>query len=164
MVIPSDWDQFKEQAKQKRKENKQFLKSLKRKKSGDVDAIFLDAHKEIFACTDCLQCANCCKTTGPLFTSKDVERIAKHLRIKPGQFVEEYLFVDEDNDYVLQQLPCPFLAADNYCGIYEVRPKACREYPHTDRNKMQQILNLTAKNIEICPAVFAIVERLKEIN
>ena len=75
MVIPSDWDQFKEQAKQKRKENKHFLKSLKRKKSGDVDASFLDAHEEIFACTDCLQCANCCKTTGPLFTSKDVERM-----------------------------------------------------------------------------------------
>lgn len=164
MVIPGDWKQFKEQAKQKRKENKLFLKSLKRMKSGEVDARFHEAHEEVFACTDCLKCANCCKTTGPLFTTKDVERIAKHLRMKPGQFVENYLYIDEDNDYVLQDLPCPFLDDDNYCGIYEVRPKACREYPHTDRNKMQQILNLTSKNIEICPAVFAIVERLKEVK
>ncbi|MFT6686082.1 MAG: Fe-S-cluster containining protein [Bacteroidia bacterium] len=121
-------------------------------------------HEEVFACTDCLKCANCCKTTGPLFTQKDIERIAKHLKLKPGQFVEKYLRIDEDKDYVLQQVPCPFLAEDNYCGIYEVRPKACREYPHTDRNKMHQILNLTAKNVEICPAVYEIVERLKQVN
>ena len=130
-----------------------------------ADVHDLEVHNnEVFACTDCLKCANCCKTTGPLFTQKDIERIAQHLKLKPGQFVEQYLRVDEDQDYVLQQVPCVFLGSDNYCSIYEVRPKACREYPHTDSVRMQQNLKLTAKNVEICPAVFQIVEELKKVR
>jgi len=142
-------------------ENKKFLKKLKTLKKGTVDIAFQKTHDEVFACTDCLKCANCCKTTGPLFTDKDIERIAKHQRMRPSEFITKYLRVDEDNDYVLQQVPCPFLAPDNYCGIYEVRPKACREYPHTDRRNMHEILNLTLKNAEICPAVFEVLEKLK---
>jgi Fe-S-cluster containining protein len=46
--------------------------------------------------------------------------------------------------------------------IYEVRPKACREFPHTDRKKFQQISDLTLKNIPICPAAFNIVEEMKK--
>ena len=164
MVIPDDFEQFYKEAKSKRKENQKFFQKLKKKKSGEVDEMFNEAHEEVFACTDCLKCANCCKTTGPLFTQKDIERIAKHLKLKPGSFVEQYLRVDEDNDYVLQQTPCTFLGADNYCSIYEVRPKACREYPHTDDSKMQRHLKITVKNVEICPAVYEIVENLKKIN
>lgn len=119
-------------------------------------------HDEEFRKTDCLKCANCCKTTGPLFTDKDVDRISKHFRMKTKQFVNQYLRIDEDNDYVLQSVPCTFLGADNYCSIYEVRPKACREFPHTDRNKFQQISNLTLKNVAICPAAFNIVEEMKK--
>jgi len=164
MVIPEDFEQFYKEAKTKRKENKKFFNSLKKMKSGELDALFQEKHEEVFACTDCLQCANCCKTTGPLFTQKDIERIAGHFKVKPGQFVEQYLKVDEDHDYVLQKVPCTFLGADNYCSIYEVRPKACREYPHTDSSKMQQNLNITVKNVEICPAVYQIVEELKKVK
>ena len=99
-------------------------------------------HEEVFECTDCLKCANCCTTTGPLFTDKDISRIAKHLRIKPFAFTQQYLRIDDDRDYVLKSVPCTFLEEDNYCSIYEVRPKACREYPHTDRKKQNQLLNL----------------------
>ena len=120
-----------------------------------------ELHDETFAKTDCLSCANCCKTTGPLFTDKDIQRIAKHLRVKPSQFIDEYLRLDEDNDYVLQSVPCTFLDAENYCMIYDVRPKACREFPHTDRKKFQQIAHLTIKNVAICPAAFNIVEAMK---
>ncbi|KAB2814907.1 YkgJ family cysteine cluster protein [Phaeocystidibacter luteus] len=127
-----------------------------------VDKAIHELHDEVFACTDCLQCANCCKTTGPLFTRKDIDRISKHLRMKPAEFESEYLRVDEDNDFVLQQVPCRFLEDDNKCSIYEVRPKACREYPHTDRIKQQQILNLTRRNASVCPAVYTILEKLNE--
>lgn len=164
MVIPENFDEFYTEAKSKRNENKKFFQKLKKKKPGEIDALFNETHEEVFACTDCLKCANCCKTTGPLFTQKDIERIAGHLKLKPGQFVEQYLRVDEDNDYVLQQVPCTFLGADNYCSIYEVRPKACREFPHTDDSKMQRHLNITVKNVEICPAVYEIVEKMKKIN
>ena len=121
----------------------------------------LELHEAEFKKTDCLTCANCCKTTGPLFTDKDIERIAKYFKMKSAQFITQFLRVDEDNDYVLQSVPCTFLGADNYCSIYEVRPKACREFPHTDRKKFQQISNLTLKNVEICPAAYNIVEEMK---
>ena len=83
--------------------------------------------------------------------------------MKPQKFIEKYLRVDEDNDFVLQEVPCTFLGLDNYCSIYEVRPKACREFPHTDRKKFQQISNLTLKNVAICPAAFNIVEEMKRL-
>lgn len=152
----------KERVKIKRKENKKFFKRLKKVKPKLLDKIIHPIHQEVFECTDCLKCANCCTTTGPLFTDKDISRIAKYLRIKPSEFVDRYLRIDEDNDYVLQSVPCTFLGEDNYCSIYEVRPKACREYPHTDRIKQYQLLKLTEKNVDVCPAVFEIVEKLKQ--
>ena len=148
-------------AKDKHKENKAFFAKLRKKPPKQLDYIMQGLHEDEFERTDCLECANCCKTTGPLFTDKDIERIAKFFRIKPQKFIETYLKIDEDNDYVLQSVPCTFLGADNYCSIYEVRPKACREFPHTDRKKFHQISNLTLKNVAICPAAYNIVEEMK---
>ena len=149
-------------AKDKHNENKKFFAKLKSKPPKDLDYIMQDLHEQEFKRTDCLECANCCKTTGPLFTDKDIDRISKFFRLKPQQFIAQYLRIDEENDYVLQSVPCTFLGADNYCSIYEVRPKACREFPHTDRKKFQQISNLTIKNVAICPAAFNIVEAMKK--
>jgi len=149
-------------AKDKHPENKKFFDKLKKRPPKNLDYVMQDLHDAEFSQTDCLTCANCCKTTGPLFTSSDIERIAKHLKMKQQQFVETYLRVDEDGDHVLQQLPCPFLDSENYCMIYDVRPKACREYPHTDRKKFHQITNITLKNIPICPATYRIVEEMKK--
>ncbi|WP_031425046.1 YkgJ family cysteine cluster protein [Flavimarina sp. Hel_I_48] len=149
-------------AKDKHKEHKAYFKKLKRKPPKDLDYKMQDLHEEEFAQTDCLKCANCCKTTGPLFTDRDITRIAKHFKMKEVQFIATYLRVDEENDYVLQETPCTFLGADNYCMIYDFRPKACAEFPHTDRKKFQQIANLTLKNVAICPAAFNIVEKMRE--
>ncbi len=149
-------------AKKNRVENQAFFKKLRRLKGGKLDGIIHEQHDEVFEETDCLTCANCCKTTGPLFTEKDIERLGKHFRMRPAEFVTKYLHKDEDNDWVLNVLPCPFLGTDNYCSIYEVRPKACREYPHTDRRNQREILSLTQRNIASCPAVFEMVERMKK--
>jgi len=156
-----DLTQHKERVITKRKENNIFFKRLKKLKPKLLDKIIHPIHQQVFKCTDCLKCANCCKTTGPLFTDKDIQRISKYLKIRPSEFVDKYLRIDEDDDYVLKSLPCNFLAEDNDCSIYEVRPKACREFPHTDRIKQFQLLQLTKKNLDICPAVFEIVERIK---
>lgn len=149
-------------AKDKHTENKKYFDKLRKKPPKNLDYVMQELHGAEFRRTDCLECANCCKTTGPLFTDADVERIAKHLKLKPQQFISQYLRIDEDNDYVLQEVPCTFLAADNYCLIYDVRPKACREFPHTDRKKFQQISNITLKNLPICPATYKIVEEMKK--
>lgn len=148
-------------AKVKQNENKKYFAKLRKKPPKNIDYVMQELHEAEFEKTDCLTCANCCKTTGPLFTNADIERISKHFKQKPQQFIDSYLRIDEDNDYVLQEVPCAFLGADNYCSIYDVRPKACREYPHTDRKKFQQISNLTIKNTAICPAVYNIVEAMK---
>jgi len=148
-------------AKERHAENKKFFAKLRKKPPKNLDYLMQELHDSEFQKTDCLECANCCKTTGPLFTNSDVERISKHFRMKPQQFIEAYLKIDEDNDYVLQQVPCTFLGSDNHCSIYDVRPKACREFPHTNRKKFQQIGNLTLKNVAICPAAFNIVEEMK---
>lgn len=156
-------EQFKLLSKNKEKENLKFLAILKKKDSRKVDDVFHGLHHEVFEEIDCLTCANCCKTTSPIFYQNDIERVAKALRMKPGDFIEKYLRVDEDRDYVLKSSPCPFLDSDNYCTVYESRPKACREYPHTDRKKMVQITDLTFKNTQVCPAVLEMVERLKKV-
>lgn len=157
-----DLEYYRSQAILKKKEHQKILENIKRKPPKNLDYIVQETHEEVFKNIDCLQCANCCKTTGPLFMEKDIERISKHLRMKPADFEKKYLQIDEDQDKVLQNLPCWFLNADNTCSIYEVRPKACREFPHTDRKKIYQINDLTLKNTLICPAAFEFVERIQK--
>lgn len=159
-----DLDHFREVSKNKSVENKKFLLGLKKKDPRRVDDAFHQTHEEVFEEMNCLTCANCCKTTSPIFYQTDIERMSKALRMKPGDFIAKYLRVDEDKDYVLTTAPCPFLDSENYCTVYEDRPKACREYPHTNRKKMVQIMELTYKNTLVCPAVLEIVERLKKIG
>ena len=92
----------------------------------------------------------------------DIERAAKALKIKPGEFAKKYLKIDEDKDYVLKTTPCPFLDENNYCGLYDDRPKACREYPHTNRKRVVQIMDLTYENSQVCPAVLEMLSRLRK--
>ena len=143
-------------------ETKRFLNRLKKNPPKNLDHTMESLHNEVFEKTDCLSCGNCCRTTGPLLTTRDAEVLAGHLKMKPGAFHEKYVRMDEDGDYVFKGMPCPFLGDDNYCSVYEHRPKACRNYPHTNRRKFYQINDLTLKNVAICPAAFEIVEKLKK--
>ncbi len=149
------------QARKTEKETKKLFAKLKNVKPNNLDATFEKFHDETFEQIDCLTCANCCKTTSPIFTQRDIDRLSKRFRMKTTAFIEQYLHLDSENDYVLNTAPCPFLGADNYCFVYEDRPNACREYPHTNRKKMYQVLELTLKNTFVCPAVYQIVEKLK---
>lgn len=143
------------------KENSQKFFRNNKLKGKKLDTLFHDAHEKVFAKVDCLACANCCKTTSPIFRDVDIKRIAKSLRTSEKKFIEAYLHLDADQDYVLNGAPCGFLDLEtNACTIYEIRPLACREYPHTDRKNMHQIMDLTQKNIDICPAVVQIVEKI----
>ena len=136
---------------------KKVFRKMKQAKPNDLDQKFHKGHEAEFKKMDCLSCANCCKTTSPIFRDADIRRISKNLRIKEGKFISDYLKMDEDQDYVLKSSPCSFLDNDNSCSIYDVRPLACREYPHTDRKNMFQVLEITAENSLICPAVARIV-------
>ena len=150
------------EANKKRKEYRKRLQQLKKKKLKQVNTDFNNLHDEEFETMDCLTCANCCKTTSPIFRNADINRLAKHLKIKAGKFTERYLKLYDDQDYVLKSSPCTFLNSDNTCQVYEYRPLACREYPHTDRKNVIQIMNLTLENTEICPAVALIVDKITQ--
>lgn len=147
-----------------RTETAAFLKKLKKKKPKNLDRFVHELHADAFSEFNCLDCANCCKTIGPRLIDKDVERLAKHLKMKPAAFIEQYIEVDEDQDMIFKEHPCPFLLPDNYCMVYESRPRACREYPHTDRKRFYQILSLSHKNCETCPVVYQIIEEIKQKN
>lgn len=159
-TLPSYLQNHLNLAQKKKKENRKFIKNLSRRK--DLDELFHTQHEEVFSRVDCLDCANCCKTTSPIFRDVDIDRISKHLGIKPSVFTEKYLHIDEDNDWVLNSSPCAFLDEQNYCRIYDVRPKACRDYPHTDRKNMGQMLDLTYRNTIVCPAVAEMVENIRK--
>lgn len=152
-------------AKQHSKQLKKWYKQLQNKKSKNVDEVFAVEHDKAFKNINCLLCANCCKTTSPIFRHSDIKPIAKYLGLSEINFIDLYLKIDTEGDYVLKSSPCAFLDKNNFCSIYELRPKACREYPHTNRKNMVDIALLTYKNSQICPAVaqitFEVIKKLK---
>jgi uncharacterized protein len=119
-----------------------------------------DLHEAAFEKIDCLQCANCCRNYSPRFKTPDVKRIAKHLRMKESVFIETYLKVDDEGDFVAKSMPCPFLGADNFCTIYEERPSDCRRFPYTDEDIIIKRQALTLKNSSFCPITYYVLEKL----
>ncbi len=163
MASENPYGAYLDEARQHKERNKQLLKRLKKKKPANLDEVVHQLHDEAFQQIDCLECANCCKTTSPRILPKDIDRLARHLKTRPAALVSQYMTIDEDGDYVFREAPCPFLGADNYCSVYEYRPQACREYPHTDRRKFHQALDITYHNSLICPAVANIVSALEKV-
>lgn len=119
-----------------------------------------DLHEEAFANINCLDCAACCKNYSPRFKTPDLKRISKHLKMKEGDFIEKYLTLDTEGDYVVRSKPCPFLGSDNYCSIYEVRPSDCARFPYTDEDVILKRQQLTLKNSTFCPIVYFVLEKL----
>ena len=119
-------------------------------------------HEEAFEQVDCLACANCCKNYSPRFKTPDIKRISKVLSLKESVFIDRYLRIDEEGDYVLKSKPCPFLGTDNYCSIYDDRPSDCRRFPYTDEDVFVKRPQLTLKNTSFCPAAYYVVEKLMQ--
>jgi len=143
--------------------NRSYLQQLKQHKPPIIEQL-QSTHSEVFEEVDCLQCANCCKTTPPLYTTKDIKRIARHLAMSAKQFKNKYVLEDINGDLVGIKVPCSFLNDDNTCSIYEVRPLACRTFPHTDDSAYVHRPQLNYQNTIVCPAAYHIVQRLQEAH
>jgi uncharacterized protein len=117
-------------------------------------------HEEAFSKVDCLQCANCCKNYSPRFKTPDVKRISKYLKMRESEFIDKYLKVDEDGDYVAKSTPCPFLGTDNFCSIYDQRPSDCHRFPYTNEDVIIKRKELTLKNTTFCPITYYVLEKL----
>ena len=153
---------LKNKASGKKAENQKFFSRIPAKKYKVLDDTISRIHNDVFKEINCLECANCCKTISPILYESDISRICKQLKTSTYEFKEKYVILDEDGDYVFKEQPCPFLGNDNFCIVYNNRPKACREYPHTNQNRFYQVINKTILNTSVCPAVYEIVERLKK--
>lgn len=139
---------------------KEYKRFLQRAHKNKVLKQLPELHDEAFQRVDCLQCANCCKNYSPRFKTPDIKRISKHLGMKEGAFIEQYLNLDNEGDYVVKSKPCPFLGADNYCSIYEVRPSDCERFPYTDEDVILKRPHLTLKNSTFCPITYFVLEKL----
>jgi Fe-S-cluster containining protein len=139
------------------KKYKQFLQRADKNK---VLKQLPDFHEEAFSNINCLDCAACCKNYSPRFKTPDIKRISKHLKLKEGEFIEKYLVLDKEGDYVVNSKPCPFLGNDNYCSIYNERPSDCARFPYTDEDVILKRQPLTLKNSTFCPAVYFVLEKL----
>jgi Fe-S-cluster containining protein len=143
-----------------KEQEKQFKQFLQRADKNKVLKQLPHLHEEAFEKIDCLQCAACCKNYSPRFKTPDVKRISKHLGMKESVFIDTYLNVDEEGDFVVKKTPCPFLGADNYCNIYDVRPSDCARFPYTDEDVLIKRQALTLKNATFCPIVVHVLDKL----
>lgn len=140
---------------------KQYTQLLQRADKNKVLKQLPALNDEAFEAIDCLKCANCCKNHSPRFKTTDIKRISKYLRMKEGEFIETYLRLDTDGDYVVKSSPCPFLGSDNACSIYDERPSDCARYPYTNEDVLLKRPQLTLKNSTVCPIVHYVLERIK---
>ena len=139
---------------------KQYKQFLQRADKNKVLKQLPELHEKAFAAIDCLTCANCCKNYSPRFKTPDIKRISKLLKLKESVFIDTYLVLDTDGDYVTNTKPCPFLGADNYCSIYDDRPSDCKRFPYTDEDVLIKRPAITLKNSTFCPAVHLVLEDL----
>jgi uncharacterized protein len=147
--------------KKSRDQRKAYRNLLQRAGKNQVLAALPELHEEAFARIDCLQCANCCKNYSPRFKTPDIKRISKALHLKESLFIEKYLRVDEEGDFVVKRTPCPFLGTDHHCSIYGIRPSDCRRFPYTDEDVFVKRPGLTLKNAEFCPITYYVLEKLR---
>jgi Fe-S-cluster containining protein len=155
-------DNWQKKSEESQKKYKQLLDKAAKNKVANKHVLnaLPDLHEEAFAKIDCLSCAACCKTYSPRFKPPDIRRISKHLKMRETDFIETYLRMDDEGDYVVHSTPCPFLGEDNYCGIYDVRPSDCERFPYTHEDVFFKKPGITLKNSSFCPIVFYVLENL----
>lgn len=146
--------------KQSAEKQKTFRRFLETANKNKVLRELPELHEQAFEQVNCLDCAACCKNYSPRFKTTDIKRLSKSLRLKESQFIEKYLQLDKDGDYVTKSSPCPFLGADNACSVYDERPSDCARFPYTDEDVILKRIPLTLKNSSFCPAVFLVLDNI----
>jgi len=143
-------------------ENQKFRRFLKNHADPDeLDKHFEDLHNELFRDYDCCKCTNCCRVYSISLRADEIDRISAHLGLTTIAFIDEYL-TQSANGYELNA-PCRLLNADGRCVVHVCKPSECREYPYTDKPERLESLLGVMSFAEVCPVVFEIVKRLKDI-
>ncbi len=106
---------------------------------------------------ECTQCGACCKNHGQYtfvnLSELDLERIPKFLGITRADFLARFCLVTKGYFASLRMdsPACPFLAADNRCSIYPVRPIQCATWPFWKENLKQEVWETEVK--ACCPGI-----------
>lgn len=152
-----------EKSRTKRAETMRKMRHLSRMNRKGFDRMVHDIHDEVFAEIDCRKCGECCRNLGPVFRNSDIKLICSAIGLGDKAFMDTYLEQDPDGvGFILKRLPCPFQEEDNACSIYEERPLACSNFPHTQSVNIQRKLVGLALDSQFCPAAFLICERIIE--
>lgn len=147
-----------------RRRYRYFLTRLETVKPKGLDKMAAEVDQEVWKETDCLACANCCKTMTPTFTPQDIKRIAAHFNQTPDEFREKWLYKQRGTgDWLNKKEPCQFLdLKTNKCSIYEIRPADCAGFPHHTKKHFTEWVHVYKQNVEYCPATFKMVEKMME--
>lgn len=155
---------FKQKARKRKNSMRRFLSKVEKNTPRGIERTVAVLEKEVWAVTDCLSCANCCKTMTPTFNAKDLVRISAHFGQTVDEFKAKWLYREKGGarDWMNKKQPCQFLnLKDNKCSIYAVRPDDCAGFPHLPK-KLKDYVHVHKQNIEYCPATFNLVERMMD--
>lgn len=140
---------------------RRFLTRIEKNPPRGIDTIVVKANVTAWEDTDCLACANCCKTMSPTYTGTDIKRISSHLGMSSDEFRKKWLYKDRQGDWLNKSQPCQFLnLKDNKCSIYAVRPRDCSGFPHHTKRKFVDYMHVFKQNIDYCPATFRMVQEI----
>ena len=140
---------------------KRFLSKVEANPPAKLFATMIKLDKEVWKETDCLSCANCCKTMTPTYTSNDMKRISKHFGLTVDAFKKKWLKKDKVGDWMNKHTPCQFLDNEtNKCNIYAIRPDDCKGFPHLTKRKVVDYIHVHKANLDSCPATFKMVEKM----
>ncbi len=154
---------FRQIVRHNKKRMKGFLTRLENNTPRGLDKMVEEADKAAWVKTDCLDCANCCKTMSPTYTQKDIRRISNHLGMTARAFREKWLYKDKSGDWMNVKQPCQFLDLEtNLCNIYPVRPGDCAGFPHHTKKRMVDYMDMFKQNIGYCPATYRVVQFIME--
>ena len=146
-----------------RRRMRSFLTRLEKRVPRGMARLQAEADKASWGRTDCLDCANCCKTMSPTYTVEDIRRISEYLNMTPAAFREKWLYKDNTGDWMNVKQPCQFLdLKTNKCDIYAVRPRDCAGFPHHHKKMGADYMHMYKQNLEYCPATYRLVEHIME--
>lgn len=165
MKIETDLKKIRETAKKKEDQNWKFRSFLI---GYDIEVEELDSvvHRlleEVYKEIDCTACGNCCREISPVLEQEDIQRLSQGLAMSPESFKKRFLVKNDRNyseGFVFNKKPCPFLKG-NLCSHYELRPEACRSFPHLHKEEFVFRLIGVVENYGVCPIVFNVYEQLK---
>ncbi len=86
----------------------------------------------------CTMCGNCCRIPGYVrVDEKDIEKIAKFMKLTITEFIEKYTILTNDRKSLslkeTSDFSCIFYSSKIGCKINSVKPKQCINFPYSWR-------------------------------